>query len=149
MCCFAYSQVPWKLLKCKRNNVIIYLSSSTCSLQRKEEKNTCTPALPSKASENTVPHSLKDKLKVLPERGGVKRQVSQITSWMSKKVFIIIILFWRGDSFLPQVVLFQSSSPSSKANTCFLSFQGYCSPKTTFKADIQNYPKAPFTPSTA
>lgn len=40
---FAYLQVPWKLLKCKRNNVIIYLSSSTCSLQRKEEKNTCTP----------------------------------------------------------------------------------------------------------
>lgn len=33
---FAYLQVPWKLLKCKRNNVIIYLSSSTCSLHRKE-----------------------------------------------------------------------------------------------------------------
>lgn len=43
--CVAFTclQVPWKLLKCKRNNIIIYLSSSTCSLQRKEEKNTCAP----------------------------------------------------------------------------------------------------------
>lgn len=90
---FAYLQVPWKLLKCKHNNVIIYLSSSTCSLQRKEEKDTCTPALLSKARANTVPYSLKDKLKVLLERGGLKRQVSQITFWMSKKIFTIIILF--------------------------------------------------------
>lgn len=40
---FAYLQVPWKLLKCKHNNVIIYLSPSTCSLQRREEKNTWAP----------------------------------------------------------------------------------------------------------
>lgn len=73
---FTCLQVPWKLLKCKHNNIIIYLSSSTCSLQRKEEKNTCAP-IQSQCKRHAL--FLKSESKVLPQRGGLIMQVPQIT----------------------------------------------------------------------
>lgn len=129
------------------------MSSFTCHLPPAlcKGKKRRIPALPSTARANAVPCSLKDKLKVHLERGGLKRQVSQITFCMSKKVFTIAILCWRGDNFLSQIVLFQSSITIFWSKHLFLKIPGilftqnYCH----FKADIQNYPKAPLTPSTA
>lgn len=114
------------------------MSSFTCHLPPAlcKGKKRRIPALPSTARANAVPCSLKDKLKVHLERGGLKRQVSQITFCMSKKVFTIAILCWRGDNFLSQIVLFQSSSPSSEASTCSSRFQEYCSPKTTVTSKL-------------
>lgn len=53
------------------------MSSFTCHLPPAlcTEKKKRIPALLSKARANTVPYSLKHKLKVLLERGGLKRQV--------------------------------------------------------------------------